>query len=716
MADIYITRQDGDDLYTSLQRRTLAELQRLPGAVWTDYNPHDPGVTAAEAINYALTETDYKLGFAIEDYLTDTDGTWDVERYGLFPAESVYPSMPVTADDYRQLVLSCFPMVQNLDVTADRRAGAYDFSLRLSPFYSDEAGIVVQLRQFLNRYRNLCESIGSIVVVRPEKLALEAELEIEPGRNATEILVQIYWTAMQYLAGSVQLESYDAYGLEHGQKPDDWYDGPVSDVRAVIPDQRNTERELYWQLSEIDGIKGFKTCWFRDTAGRAVTDFSKGYTLAIPDSLSGMVVTICGERVDADIDRFTELLQARYFMRSTLRIRHQMQEQNCGLQNGDSLHGVRRMAHYRNVYGHFAVAGDLPGCYRTSAAGCTPDTPPAMKAGAANFGNYLRLFDLLMQRGMGELAELKNLLSIDGPSAPSHMPVLPDGIIDMRKQGDRQRNVGVQKNRYMDFLDGLYGVDSAPVWLREFEYYGLTEDDVLMSRMAFLRELPQLLRYRSRGADIYGAYGKDNVPPLKRYLSLLLDFNCDESVAVGNILPAHNLIMMGEGDKGRRIRELMNSAMIDDSVFSVDGIEAIEADEPPESKEDRLDRDEELRRNLPIFNSNWISGSLFRDGIRLDNYNLVPVGKEWLLVFHSREERLRMNLGRSDDKGKLNRWANTLRRYLCTLNRMCEAVYVVEKSLFEPAEPLTVLLVFTGWTARTHSMRFRMPAPGWRVP
>lgn len=32
---------------------------------------------------------------------------------------------------------------------------------------------------------------------------------------------------------------------------------------------------------------------------------------------------------------------------------------------------------------------------------------------------------------------------------------------------------------------------------------------------------------------------------------------------------------------------------------------------------------------------------------------------------------------------------------------------MIEKSLFDPMEPFTVMLVFTGWTARTRSPRFR---------
>lgn len=712
MADraLYITRPEGDDLYTVLQRRTLAELERLSGEVWTDFNPHDPGVTVAEAVNYALTETDYKLGFGLEDYLTDTDGTWPVGRYGLFPASEVYPSAPVTADDYRRLILARFPMVQNVEVTADSGTCSYHFVLRLSPFFTDEAGVTGRVRGFLERHRNLCETIGRVTVGHPEKLTLEAELEIQPGSNATEILVQMYWTALQYLSGSVRLEA--AAPGHPGQESDlsSWYDGPVQDVRAVTPFQKNTERELYWRLSGIEGIRYFKTCWFRDAEGRAVTDFKDGYMLRIPDSLSDIVLTVRGERVYPDVDEFKERLQARYFLRSTLRMRHLMQERGQGLQEAHDdvmVQDVRRKARYRDVYGHYPVAGELPECYRTSGNDFASGTPAARIAEARNFGSYLHLFDLLMERGMAELAGLKSLLSIGDEDSPSRIPTLQEGTADMRKRKDRQRDVTAWKDRYMDFLDSLYGADSNPLWLREFDCYSRTEDDRLRSRMSFLRELPGLVRYRSRGVDLTGLYGGGNVPAVKRYLSLLLDFNCDEEVSVGNILPGHNLILMGEGEKGQRVRERMNSAMIDDSLFDDDQVEAVGPDEPPTTGEERLKRDEDLRRNLPIFNSNWISGSLFREGIRLDNYNLVPDGSEWILAFRGREERLRMNLGRSDDKERLRGWANTLCRYLRVLNRQCEAVYVVEKSLFEPAERLTVLLVFSGWTARTHSPRFR---------
>lgn len=288
------------------------------------------------------------------------------------------------------------------------------------------------------------------------------------------------------------------------------------------------------------------------------------------------------------------------------------------------------------------------------------------------------------------------------------METLPEKVLGLSKPNDRYRRIEELRNLYMDFLDNLYGVDSAPEWLTEFYCYGQTADDRLRRRMRFLKALPVLIRDRARSFDLTGTFGGENVPVVKKYLSLLLDFDIDEETTVGNILPGHNLILMGDGEKGERLRGLMSSQMIDDDVFISESVEAIKEDNPPQTKGEKLKRDENLRRNLPIFNSNWINGSLFREGIALGNYNLVGLGNsEWLLVFRGREEEKRMNLGRSDSREQLTEWANTLCRYLRELNRQCEAVYVVEKSLFTPAEPFTVLLAFTGWTARTHSPRFR---------
>ena len=713
-SQMYISRQPEDELYADLQKRTLDELQNLSGNVWTDYNPHDPGVTIADIANYALTELAYKLGFDLEDYLTDNNGKYPVEKYGLFTDEEVYPVSAVTEDDYRKLILAQFPVVENVKVETDCEHGIYHFRLRLSPFFKGP-DITERVRRFFHKHRNLCENVGEVTIDEPKNLLFSADMEIEAGSDATDVLVQVFYTTMQYLAGSVKIEPKPQDGFAT-LTPEDWYDGPVGDLRVTIPEQKDTETELYHTLMKIDGVKGFKTCYFyEDTPDgiceyRRKNDFKDGYKLDVPNDLSMIKVRIGNEEVAIDADRFKEKLRALYFTKSTSRIRYYMQERD---QNGDDIVQVfrddtMREADYRDVYEHFPIENDLPRCYRTNEGDFTRNMADAEKAQIRNFGSYLEMFDLVMERGLKGLDNVKALLSLREASASTtKSKTLSRQRLAMRKNNDRFRDITEVKHRYLDFIDNLYGVDSDQKWLREFGGYGESEEDYILRRMKFLRALPDMTRDRFMATDIMEGRSIGNVAVVKRYISLLLGFHNNELVSVGNILPSHNLILMGEGQRGKHLRDRLNSMLIDEKMLNEDAVIPIEPDDPPVTEDEKLAKYEELRRDMPIFNSNFISGGLFRGGIKLSCYRLVRLEREYLLVYRNEEENEWMNLGRSDDKKKLNGWANTLRRYLQELNNLCEAVYVVEKSLFDPTEPFTIAMVFTGWTARTHSPRFR---------
>ena len=713
-SQMYISRQPEDELYADLQKRTLDELQHLSGNVWTDYNPHDPGVTIADIANYALTELAYKLGFDLEDYLADNNGKYPVEKYGLFTDEKVYPVSAVTEDDYRKLILAQFPVIENVKVETDSEHGIYHFRLRLSPFFKGP-DITERVRRFFHKHRNLCENVDEVTIDEPKNLLFSADMEIEAGSDATDVLVQVFYTTMQYLAGSVKIEPKPQDGFAT-LTPEDWYDGPVGDLRVTIPEQKDTETELYHTLMKIDGIKGFKTCYFYDDTPdgicdyRRKNDFKDGYKLDIPNDLSLIKVRIGNEEVAIDTDRFKEKLRALYFTKSTSRIRYYMQERD--LNGGDIVQAQRddtmREANYRDVYEHFPIENDLPRCYRTNEGDFTRNMADEEKAQIRNFGSYLEMFDLVMERGLKGLDNVKALLSLREASASTtKSKTLSRQRLAMRKNNDRFRDITEVKHRYLDFIDNLYGVDSDQKWLREFGGYGESEEDYILRRMKFLRALPDMTRDRFKATDIMEGRSIGNVAVVKRYISLLLGFHNNELVSVGNILPSHNLILMGEGQRGKHLRDRLNSMLIDEKMLNEDAVIPIEPDDPPVTEDEKLAKYEELRRDMPIFNSNFISGGLFRGGIKLSSYKLVRLEREYLLVYRNEEENEWMNLGRSDDKKKLNGWANTLRRYLQELNSLCEAVYVVEKSLFDPTEPFTVAMVFTGWTARTHSPRFR---------
>lgn len=699
----YIEQETAEDaLYSQLQEHTLDELQRLSGKVWTDFNVHDPGVTVADAANYVLTEADYKFGFDLPDYLADKEGNIDFENYGLFSPEEVYTTAPVTAEDYRKLLIAHFPTLENIQVEADKSTGDYHVRLVESPFREDKENIEKEIRCFYHAHRNLCENIGNVTVVRPAQLVLEAELEIEVGCNATDILAEMYWTVIQYLAGSIEI-AFPEERLTSGLSPEQWMEGTTEGVRVTIPEQADTEHELYLKFFKIKGIKSFKTCYLKED-GKIRTDFKSGYSLAIPraDKDLHVYITVGQLGVPIDMARFVEELQALYYTRGTsLR----MERPVTGKQVEKS---PLPTAVYRDIYSHYPIGMDLPGCYLTHLSEKQRSLPINDRE-FREFDAYLALYDLLIERGLKEVKEMTSLLSIgEETKLLSEMEVLAPEIAKLRKRNDRYRDVFALKNKYLDFLDGLYGVDSNPAWMEELNCYGETEDEQLLRRITFLRHAAELTKNRAGARNICQGGGEENVPTVKKYFCYLLGMNRDEDISVGNVLPSHNLALFGEDPRGERTRNRLNAVLIDEKMLDDTNIEPVELTLPWDDKEVKLQQYTLLRNELAVFNSNVISGGFFRGGIRLDNYKLVKADeKEYLLVFWNEEEKQWMNLERSSDKAQLNELANTLRRYLRELNRLCETVYVVEHNLLLAPEPFTVSFVFPTWTARFKSPRFR---------
>ena len=699
----YIEQETVEDaLFTRLQEHTLDELERLSGNVWTDFNVHDPGVTVADAANYVLTEADYKLGFDLPDYLADKEGKIGFKTYGLFPPEEVYTTAPVTAEDYRKLFIVQFPDLDDIQVEADPKTGNYNVRLVKSPFQEGEENVEKEIRCFYHAHRNLCENIGNISVVSPEQLVLYAELEIETGYNATDILAKVYWTIIQYLSGSIEI-AFPEERLTSGLSPEQWMEGTTEGVRVTIPVQADTEHELYLKFFKIKGIKAFKTCYLKEN-GKIRTDFKSGYSLSIPRTDRELHVSMTVGQSEAPIDmaRFVEEVQALYYTRGASLRREKQASEKPAKDN------PLPIAVYRDIYSYYPIGMDLPDCYLTHLSEAERALPIGDRK-LRQFDAYLALYDLLIERGLKEVKEMTSLFSIaEDVSVLSNMEVLTPETLAVGKKNDRYRNVFALKNKYLDFLDGLYGVDSNPLWMEEMNYYGETEDEQLLRRIAFLRHAAALTGNRAGARNICEAGGEENVPTVKKYFCCLLGMNRDEEISVGNVLPSHNLALFGDDPRGERVRNRLNAVLISEKMLDDANIQPVILTPSWEDKETKLQQYTLLRNKLAVFNSNVISGGFFRGGIRLDNYKLVKADEnEYLLVFWNEEENQWMNLERSNDKDKLNELANTLRRYLRELNRLCETVYVMEHNLLSTPEPFTVSFVFPTWTARFKSLRFR---------
>lgn len=714
---IYIEQQAVEDaLYTHLQKHMLEELQHLSGRVWTDFNAHDPGVTLADTANYVLTELDYKFGFALQDYLTDSQGSFNPEKYSLFHAEEVYTTAPVTVEDYRKLLISQFEELENIQVDAEKDTGNYKIRIVSSPFNNEHTD-TKKIYQFFHAHRNLCENLKleDITTIAPQQLSFHSEFEIEPGYDATDILAEVYWTIIQYLSGSIRVVLSEERILS-GLSLEKWMEGTINGKRTIIPEQENTEHELYFRLDKIKGIRSFKTCYLKEN-GEIRTNFPDIYSLLIPQNANKLKehvrITTGHSTAFIEMERFIEELQSLYYTKGVSLKRHEFDGK---IGTGQAKSNQYPPSTYRNIFNNLPIGKDLPGCYLLGYNDQGNRLSPEKKGHVRQFEAYLKLYDLLAERGLKEVKNLRSLLSTEKDTTIlSHMEIFDCQNLLFGKATDYSRNVSALKNKYLDFLDGLYGVDSNPEWMAELSRYGETGNERLLQRMNFLRHVPQLTKNRAGARNICDLRGKDNVPVVKAYFCYLLGMNMDESISVGNILPGYYLGLLESSDKkeneikGQHLRNRLTAVMISERMLDYSNINPVTLEPAQKTKDEKLKAYEEMRQELAVFNSNIICGGLFRGGIRLNNYKLVKANeKEFLLVFWNEEEKCWMNLERGSKEERLNALANTLRRYLQELNRQSETVYVIEHNLFtHQPMPFTLSFVFPDWTARFRSPRFR---------
>lgn len=719
--ELYIEYEPSSgSLYEQLQRSTRDEIQRLSGEVWTDYNPGDPGITMADILNYALTELDYKLGFDLQDYLIDKKAHFEPQQYGLFLPEMVYPTAPVTVMDYQKLLLSEFPEIEKVEMVPSERTGYYNITLYLSSFGENTSTLCHRVFLFFHRHRNLCENLREEDIKIHEKntptnyISLVSEVELDNGADPSSVLAHIYWHIMSYLFGSVRVKRLDRYYRSENIIMEEWVGGKERDTEVLIPEQNNNQEELFIQLSDIRGVKKFKTCFFVegitteeaiDSSKKMVSSFCNEHTLFIPRNRSELKVRLYAEGADLSVnmERFHAELQALSLARENRQPKYLRNQQQSYLSQSLLKPGV-----YREVWDYASIMKDFPECYRTEIersrlSGSTPCT----------FEVYLSLFDRLIERGLEEVRQLKELLSIHHKQSNTMWLLKGEG----REISEEiaKRNIFLLKNRYMDFLDDLYGVESSSVKVDGVAWYGLTEKEELERRARFLSHVPELTECRFQSYNIYDKRNRENLPVIKKYISLLFGLSMDESMAVGNVLPSHNLMIMSDEERDKRAREMLNFMLVDERMLSSKNIENIPLSEDDLTDDEKQSEYNRMRYELMIFNNNLLSGGLFRGGIDIRHYYLVTVGEsEYLLVFRNEEDNDWLTIGRSNHKNRLVKFANLLCRYLQELNRKCEAIYVLEHNLFLPSEHYTdtadesfkVSFVMPNWTSRFHSERF----------
>lgn len=716
-------RTAGEDLYRQLQQRSLELLQESAGEVWTDFNPHDPGVTISDVLNYALTELDYRLRFPFEDYLVSGEGVFEPERFGLFAPSEVFAVDPVTAVDYRKLLTDRIDKLDNVWVYPVGEAGCgwYDVLAELSPLASVccREEVRRQITACFQAYRNLGEGLREVFFIRRRPLSLAGDIEVKAGTDVLQVLAEVYGEVQQFFTGGVRYRRIGELVAE-GRTPDEILDGPLLHYRAV--DERSLQpvasrysvAVLFRRLSLLEGIEAVRTLHFTDGEKDypdiiTVSDPSDSFTVEIPDNKEKMKLNVwCGgSRIKVDAAALSALLyarNARFYGR-----------QNCSA-DLSVLQSVPQ-GEYRSMYEHSSVQHDFPECYGINDWGVAAGETELRKAQAMQLKGYMLLYDEVFARGLKELEVLPRLMTLDeelmeegmvGVEAPGKAWEVLTDAAQWGKEGWEQERFFRQKKKLLEMWEGIYGEKSDPDWLKDYDYYEENERESLARRFCFFRRLPEWGCCRFRAVDLTNA-DADNVPGIKAYVGSLLGWEMTQEKPVVNVFPMYNLRLVEDDYFYSRPMGLLSHDLIAEDILKPEYMEAVIM---PRKLYDDADY-RVLKEKLSLLHYNLLFEGLFREGIKAENYYVlnIPRYMDRLLVFHHSQRGEWINLGRFESREELEETAGCLRRFLIMLNRRSEGMYVVEHLHLEKgnaeAEGSGVTVVFPGWSVRMADSRFR---------
>src|SRR5262245_25382325 len=197
----------------------MAELERLAGDQWTDFNAHDPGITMLDAICYALVDLGYRIFHPIPDLLAE--GGPDLPPVLPSPALAL-TCHAVTPDDLRRVALDVpgvknawiepvetpapplrfDPAARTVSIDGVRPAPPQTQAVAITGLWRvlveksdledvDATRLSLAVARRLHAHRPLCEDFEDIVVLDPMPVAILASVEIGETENGETVLLDI---------------------------------------------------------------------------------------------------------------------------------------------------------------------------------------------------------------------------------------------------------------------------------------------------------------------------------------------------------------------------------------------------------------------------------------------------------------------------------------------------------------------------------------------
>ena len=574
--------------YQAVRARAVELTRQMSGTAWTDYNVSDPGVTILEQLCYALTELPYRADLPVSRLLAAPEtGRIDLRRQGLFPAWSILPCDPVTLNDLRRVVIDQVAGLANVWFTPvtppppHTPYGLYDVAILalhdeggerlhqhrdLDAAFDDDPDPVPR-REPLRRegwrrhwdpqrdeddqdgrahgcherlidevarcyvaHRSLCEDVRSLIVLKPLRVEVRAELQLDDGADPSDTLANVLFQLGLFLAPEPSRADLQAQ-LAARSPPSAIFTGPLMRRGFIADDQLKPRlsaidaNDVRQVLAAATGVLGVDSLAVRLADGAQTPT---GPIPVPPDHVGRLALDVGSAEPPISLHRnratcATDPLRVRRVL-DQLWARHR---RTWPLRTQYEAQYAPPAAPAPSLSDYTSIQPQFPRVYGLVGGDATLDRSALRSAQAKQLKAYLLPFEQVIADSFSQLGVVRDLFSVEAGDGrtyacqslrdlvPDVEPLLGPGyeaglaaISAASGSGDARRNA------VLDFLLSLYATQ-VPA--------GAVDDGWLgEAKTAILTRVAAIGRGRGRGADYLRPASARTAAGLERLVRLRL--------------------------------------------------------------------------------------------------------------------------------------------------------------------------------------------------
>lgn len=557
--------------YQELRKLGIAYIEKTASAIWTDYNIHDPGITTLEFLCYAITDLSYRSTFSIADLLaTPTDTAKNIQQH-FISAKNIFPNKAVTVNDFRKLLID-IEKVKNAWISRDTKVvyadlinkklshtqpdsrkweqvqvkGYYKVLLEFDTHVKEEEKETIkqEAQEVLNNNRNLCEDFVGIDEVKKETYRLCSEIEIAPQADPFKLMAQVFFNIQLNLCPLVKFYRLGQL-LEDNYTTDQIFNGPLL-KHGFIKDQELTGSELktelhlsdiMHQIMIVDGVENIIDIQFNATSITEKRTSDKIKWDIKVKSGTQPIISILDSRIVLYKDGMPFRPDLIQVMQHYDQLMDAYLKANESVVTEDILYDTGT---FRNTGEYTSIQHHYPKTYGISHWGLPDDATTERKFQAKQLQGYLYFFDQQLANYLAQLANVRNLFSVEQDVEQTYFTQLANDFNDAKDLFPASSDVmkaniqlaaespdtfDQRRNLFLDHLLSRFSESFFDyVSILRSVFPEINRQDLIHTKIRFLKNYPEYSsqRFSAFNSTVNSQWDTENISGLEKRLQSLL--------------------------------------------------------------------------------------------------------------------------------------------------------------------------------------------------